>query len=74
MAWLNARPIARYVAFMFVAGLIAGGYGVTRRSEILIVGAMAVSPDLLPITAIAVGVIGLRAPTSPTRALLHCSS
>jgi uncharacterized membrane protein len=37
---------------MFVAGLIAG-YGVVERSEILIVGAMAVSPDLLPITAIA---------------------
>lgn len=59
MAWLNARPIARYVAFMFVAGLIAG-YGVIERSEILIVGAMAVSPDLLPITAIAVGLIAPR--------------
>ena len=30
-------------------------YGVIERSEILIVGAMAVSPDLLPITAIGVG-------------------
>ncbi len=68
MAWLNARPIARYVAFMFVAGLIAG-YGVVERSEILIVGAMAVSPDLLPITAIAVGLIAPR-PQLATRALL----
>ena len=33
-------------------------YGVTERNVILIVGAMAVSPDLLPITAIGVGVVG----------------
>jgi uncharacterized membrane protein len=31
---------------------------VVERNSILIVGAMAVSPDLLPITAIAVGLIG----------------
>jgi uncharacterized hydrophobic protein (TIGR00271 family) len=53
-AWLNARPIARYLAFMFVAGVIAS-YGVIDDNVILIVGAMAVSPDLLPITGIAVG-------------------
>jgi len=53
-AWLNARPIARYLAFMVVAGVIAC-YGVVDSNVILIVGAMAVSPDLLPITAIAVG-------------------
>jgi uncharacterized membrane protein len=35
-----------------------GCYGVIDRNPILIVGAMAVSPDLLPITAIAVGVVG----------------
>ncbi len=52
----NARPVARYLAFMAVAGLIAG-YGVIYRNEILIVGAMAVSPDLLPITAICVGLV-----------------
>ena len=33
-------------------------YGVTRSNGILIVGAMAVSPDLLPITAMGVGVVG----------------
>jgi uncharacterized hydrophobic protein (TIGR00271 family) len=56
-AWVNARPIARYLTLLFVSGVIAG-YGVIERSGILIVGAMAVSPDLLPITAIAVGLVG----------------
>ena len=58
-AWLNARPIARYLAFMFAAGVI-GGYGVIDDNSILIVGAMAVSPDLLPITAIGVGMVARR--------------
>ena len=44
---------------MFVAGVI-GCYGVIDGNAILIVGAMAVSPDLLPITAIGVGVVGRR--------------
>jgi uncharacterized hydrophobic protein (TIGR00271 family) len=56
-AWVNARPIARYLILLFVAGVIAG-YGVLERNGILIVGAMAVSPDLLPITAMAVGLVG----------------
>jgi uncharacterized hydrophobic protein (TIGR00271 family) len=56
-AWINARPLGRYLTLMFVAGVIAG-YGVIERNAILIVGAMAVSPDLLPITAIAVGLVG----------------
>jgi uncharacterized hydrophobic protein (TIGR00271 family) len=56
-AWLNARPMARYLAFMVVAGVI-GCYGVLDNNVILIVGAMAVAPDLLPITAIAVGLVG----------------
>jgi uncharacterized hydrophobic protein (TIGR00271 family) len=60
MAWLYSRPIARYLAFMVVAGVVAA-YGVIDGNEILIVGAMAVSPDLLPIVAIAVGVVGRRA-------------
>ena len=67
-AWLNARPIARYLAFMFVAGVIAC-YGVIDDNVILIVGAMAVSPDLLPITAIGVGIVGRR-PALAGRALL----
>ena len=60
MAWLYSRPIARYLTFMVVAGVIAC-YGVIDENEILIVGAMAVSPDLLPIVAAAVGVVGRRA-------------
>jgi uncharacterized hydrophobic protein (TIGR00271 family) len=60
VAWGNARPVARYFAFMAIAGVI-GGYGVVDGNGILIVGAMAVSPDLLPITAIGVSVVGRRA-------------
>jgi uncharacterized hydrophobic protein (TIGR00271 family) len=56
-AWHHARPIGRYLAFMFAAGVIAC-YGVVEASPILIVGAMAASPDLLPITAIGVGIAG----------------
>jgi uncharacterized hydrophobic protein (TIGR00271 family) len=67
-AWLNARPLARYLAFMVVAGVIAS-YGVVDNNGILIVGAMAVSPDLLPITAIAVGIVGRQAELA-SRALL----
>jgi uncharacterized hydrophobic protein (TIGR00271 family) len=59
MAWLYSRPLARYLAFMFVAGVIAS-YGVIDSNVILIVGAMAVSPDLLPIAATAVGLVGRR--------------
>lgn len=57
LAGTNSRLIARYLAFMAVAGVIAS-YGIVDSSAILVVGAMAVSPDLLPITALAVGVIG----------------
>jgi uncharacterized hydrophobic protein (TIGR00271 family) len=56
-AWRQARPIGRYLVFMFVAGVIAC-YGVIDDNGILIVGAMAVSPDLLPIVAAAVGIVG----------------
>jgi uncharacterized hydrophobic protein (TIGR00271 family) len=52
----HARPVARYLAFMAAAGVIAA-YGVVYRNQILIVGAMAVSPDLLPVTSICVGVV-----------------
>ena len=58
-ARLNARLISRYLTFMVVAGAISC-YGVIDENIILIVGAMAVSPDLLPITAIAVGLVGRR--------------
>jgi hypothetical protein len=56
-AWRRAHPSSRYLVYMFVAGVIAC-YGVTDDSSILIVGAMAVSPDLLPLVALAVGIIG----------------
>jgi uncharacterized hydrophobic protein (TIGR00271 family) len=56
----HARPVARYLAFMAAAGIIAA-YGVIYRNEILIVGAMAVSPDLLPITSTCVGLVLRRA-------------
>jgi uncharacterized hydrophobic protein (TIGR00271 family) len=55
----SARSPARYVAFMAVAGVIAA-FGVIDRSEILIVGAMAVAPDLMPVCATAVAIVGRR--------------
>lgn len=68
LAGSAARLIARYLALMAVAGVIAC-YGVVDASPILIVGAMAVSPDLLPITATAVGLVG-RSLRLTARALL----
>lgn len=56
----NARPIARFLVFMVAAGVIAA-YGVIEANTILIVGAMAVSPDLLPVTAACVGLASRRA-------------
>jgi uncharacterized hydrophobic protein (TIGR00271 family) len=64
----NSRPLGRYLALMAVAGVIAS-LGVITDNAILIVGAMALSPDLLPIVAIAVGVIG-RKPGLARTALL----
>jgi uncharacterized hydrophobic protein (TIGR00271 family) len=55
----NARPVARYLVFMMVAGVIAA-YGVVEANTILIVGAMAVSPDLYPLTAACVGLVARR--------------
>lgn len=54
---VGLRP--SYVAYMLVAGVIAA-FGVLDRSAILIVGAMAVSPDLLPLTAASVGIVARR--------------
>jgi uncharacterized hydrophobic protein (TIGR00271 family) len=47
------------LAYMAVAGVIAA-FGVLEHSAILIVGAMAVSPDLLPLTAAAVAIVARR--------------
>jgi uncharacterized hydrophobic protein (TIGR00271 family) len=55
----NSRPLARYLALITVAAVIAA-LGVIHSSSILIVGAMAVSPDLLPICATCVGLVGGR--------------
>ena len=55
----QARPLARYFVLMAVAGVVAG-LGVIKGNAILIVGAMAVSPDLLPLCSVCVGLVGRR--------------
>jgi uncharacterized hydrophobic protein (TIGR00271 family) len=55
----HSRPLGRYMAMMAVAGVIAA-IGVITDNPILIVGAMAVSPDLLPINAACVGFVANR--------------
>jgi uncharacterized hydrophobic protein (TIGR00271 family) len=55
----QARPLARYFVLMAVAGVVAG-LGVIEGNAILIVGAMAVSPDLLPLCSVCVGLVGRR--------------
>src|SRR3954468_18129020 len=50
-----ARAVPLYLAFMACAGVIAD-FGVLTRSSILVVGAMALSPDLLPLCATCVGI------------------
>jgi uncharacterized hydrophobic protein (TIGR00271 family) len=64
----NSWLIGRYLVLMSVAGVIAA-LGVITDNPILIVGAMAVSPDLLPICAICVGIVGGRTRLVP-RALI----
>jgi uncharacterized hydrophobic protein (TIGR00271 family) len=58
-ARMESRVIARNLGLMFVAGMIAG-YGVVIDNPILIVGAMAVSPDLVPLIAASVGIVSGR--------------
>ena len=57
----HSRPLGRYLALMAVAAVIAA-LGVITDNPILIVGAMAVSPDLLPISAACVGIVAGRFP------------
>ena len=52
----NSRPFGRYAVRMIAAGVIAG-VGVITRNPILIVGGMALSPDVLPISATCVGIV-----------------
>ena len=55
----NARPVARFLVLMAVAGVIAA-FGVIEASSTLIVGAMAVSPDTQPVAATCVGIVSRR--------------
>jgi uncharacterized hydrophobic protein (TIGR00271 family) len=55
----HARPVGRFLMLMAVAGIIAA-YGVIYSNGILIVGAMAVSPDFLPIGATCIGLVARR--------------
>ena len=55
----HARTALLYLLFMAAAGVVAG-VGVLDGSSILVVGAMALSPDLLPISAGAVGLVERR--------------
>ena len=55
----HARTALLYLLFMGAAGVVAG-VGVLDGSSILVVGAMALSPDLLPISATAVGLVERR--------------
>ena len=55
----HSRPLGRYLALMSVAGVL-GAIGVITDNPILIVGAMAVSPDILPICAACVGIVAGR--------------
>jgi uncharacterized hydrophobic protein (TIGR00271 family) len=57
----HSRPLAGYLALMAVAAVL-GAIGVITDNPILIVGAMAVSPDLLPICAACVGIVAGRLP------------
>jgi uncharacterized hydrophobic protein (TIGR00271 family) len=55
-AGANARPLARYLVFMAAAGIIAA-FGVIYANTTLVVGAMAISPDTLPICAAATALV-----------------
>jgi uncharacterized hydrophobic protein (TIGR00271 family) len=56
MAGQYAVLEVRFMVFMVAEGVIAA-YGVIFANPILIVGAMAVSPDLLPIAATCIGIV-----------------
>jgi len=58
-ARVSSRAAPRYLALMAVAGIIAA-MGILDSNTTLIVGAMAVAPDLLPIVAACVGLAGRR--------------
>lgn len=53
------RAVPQYLVFMACAGVIAC-FGVLTSNPILIVGAMAISPDLLPMCATCVAIVNKR--------------
>jgi uncharacterized hydrophobic protein (TIGR00271 family) len=55
-ARVRARATVRYLVLMAAAGVIAG-LAVVNDSPTLIVGAMAISPDLFPVTAACTGIV-----------------
>ena len=55
----HSELAAIYLLYMIAAGVVAG-VGVLTGSSILVVGAMAISPDLLPISASAIGLVDRR--------------
>jgi uncharacterized hydrophobic protein (TIGR00271 family) len=66
-ARIQARAPGRYFVLMAAAGVVAA-FAVLNRSPVLIVGAMAISPDLLPIAAACTGLV-LRRPRLVLRGL-----
>ena len=63
-----ARAVPQYVVYMVCAGVVAV-FGILTSNPILIVGAMAISPDLLPMCATCVGIVD-RHPHLAVRAFL----
>jgi len=55
----RARAPGRYLMLMATAGVVAA-FAIVNASSVLIVGAMAISPDLLPITAACTGLALMR--------------
>jgi uncharacterized hydrophobic protein (TIGR00271 family) len=55
-AGANSRALPRYLVFMAMAGIIAA-FSVIYEETTLLVGAMAISPDTLPITAAATALV-----------------
>jgi uncharacterized hydrophobic protein (TIGR00271 family) len=63
----RARAPGRYLMLMAAAGVVAA-FAIVDKSPVLLVGAMAMSPDLLPITAACTGIV-LRRPRLVRRGL-----
>ena len=51
-----SRAVPQYLVYMACTGIIAA-FGILTRNSILIVGAMAISPDLWPLCATCIGMV-----------------